>query len=149
MPGTTKSEYLYLRPKKRPNPKQWYVEAPLGINSIRATYNRLCKIAGFTKGNFTNQSGRVSSCARMFGKNKDEQLIVFVSGHCSTVIHNYKLISYELHKDLSDAIQGNSVKNDDQVICETVSKLTTIKSNVNQIWRLMCLKVKQKTLGLH
>ena len=84
-------------------------------------------MTGFTKGNFTNQSGRASSCTRMFGKKKDEQLIASVSGHRSTAIHNYKHISDELCKDLSDAIQGNSVKNDERVVCESVLNPTSIK----------------------
>ena len=107
-------------------------------------YSRLCKIAGFTKGNFTKQSGRASSCTRMFGKKKDEQLIASVSDHCSTAIHNYKHISDELCKDLSDAIQGNSVKNDENVYVNLYQIQLPLKSNVSQIRMAMCFNLKQK-----
>ena len=41
MPKTTKARCLYRRSKQRPLPNQWYIDSPLGINSIRPVINRL------------------------------------------------------------------------------------------------------------
>ena len=48
MPKTMKASCLYLRPL----PNQWYIDSPLGINSIRPVINRLAEMAGLPKGNY-------------------------------------------------------------------------------------------------
>ena len=98
---------LYLRSKRKPSPKQWYINSPLGINAIRPIINDLCKEAGLPKANYRNQSGRTSSGTGMFAKHKDKQLICSVSGHRSTAVRAYKHIPDNLRHSESESIQGS------------------------------------------
>ena len=110
MPDTNKARCLYLRSKRRPTPKQWYIDSPLGINAIRQIINELCEEAGLPKANYRNQSGRATSCTRMLEKNKDGQLICSLSGHRSIAVRSYKHIPDSLRRNASEGIQGELLR---------------------------------------
>ena len=107
---TRKASCLDLRSKCRVMPGQWYIDSPLGINSIQPVINRLAEVAGLPKGNYRNQSGRSTTCTRMFANKQDEQVICHVSGHRSTAVRTYKHVSDDIRRSASESIQGLIVK---------------------------------------
>ncbi len=62
------------------SPKQWYVDKPIGINSLRPVVKSLCSKVGLS-GKFTNHSLRVSTATRLYQKGVDEQTIKQFTGH--------------------------------------------------------------------
>ena len=101
-----KAKCLYLRSKRKPSLKQWYIDSPLRINAIRPMINDLCEEAGLPKASYRNQSRRAFSCIRMFAKHKDEKLICSISRHRSTAVKTYKHIPNNLRCSVSESIQG-------------------------------------------
>ena len=139
MPRTYQAKCLYLRSKRRPMPNQWYIDSPLGINSIKPIINRMAETAGLPKGNYRNQSGRSSTCTRMFANKQDEQVICHVSGHKSTAVRTYKHVTDkstavrtykhvtdDARRAASESIQGSIVKPQNEKNIETQCKVNGV-----------------------
>ena len=52
LPINGKTSELYLQPRRKPSPTQWYEDRCIGINKLRTTVKRLCKLAGIPGNNF-------------------------------------------------------------------------------------------------
>ena len=76
LPSNPKSDalYKYSMVKTRRSAVCWYVNKPVGINSLSKTVSRLMKEGGFC-GQFTNHSLRVSAATRMFQSGIKEQIV--------------------------------------------------------------------------
>ena len=82
--------YLYEKKKWDVNDKVWNDDRCIGINPLRGTVKRLCKLAGFNMKNIHNHSLHSSCCSRLFVAGVDEQLIKEISGHRSNAVRMYK-----------------------------------------------------------
>ena len=56
---------LYLQPRKKFSAEVWYLDRPVGVNTLRYTVREICDKAGFP-GFFSNHSLRSSSATRMY-----------------------------------------------------------------------------------
>ena len=92
LPTMRKTTALYLRPKKFYTPDSWYLDSPVGVNTLANVVRDLCQKAGF-EGLYTNHSLRATSVTRMYTQGIPEKVISEVSGHRSLAIHEYELVS--------------------------------------------------------
>ena len=56
---------LYLQPKKKFTANEWYLDRPVGVNTLRDTIKDICKNADFPSF-YSNHSFRSSSATRMY-----------------------------------------------------------------------------------
>ena len=89
LPEKRTCKAFYLQPRKKYTPTSWYLNRPVGINTLRNVVKDLCDKAGIP-GYFTNHSLRASSCTRMYGNNVEEQVIQEISGHRILAVRSYK-----------------------------------------------------------
>ena len=91
---------------KRPTAKCWFLDYPLGINTITPLVKDLVHSVGVYDGNFKNQSLRATMETHMYDQNQDEQLIQEFTGHHSLCIRRYKHASDAIKRTASRIIQG-------------------------------------------
>ena len=106
--GKTNAFYKKEICDRKRSPKQWYIDKPIGINSLRPVVKSLCSKVGLS-GKFTNHSLRVSAATRLYQKGVDEQTIKQFTGHKSDSVRFYKRSSDKILEDASDVVL--SVKN--------------------------------------
>ena len=92
LPKNRVTEALYLQPRKKFTSKMWYLDKPIGINTLRDTVKKICQQAGLP-GYYTNHSLRSSSATRMYHSGVDEQVIQEITGHRSNAVRAYKRTS--------------------------------------------------------
>ena len=74
---------FYLRPHvKIPIDKPWYINVPVGINTLKSILPKMSEEAG-TSIRYTNHSLRATSTTRLFASNIPEKVIQEKSGHRS------------------------------------------------------------------
>ena len=61
-----------MHARKKPSAKCWYLDYPLGINTITPLVKELVHSVGVTNGNFKNQSLRTTMATRMYDQNQDK-----------------------------------------------------------------------------
>ncbi len=110
LPSNPKSNalYKYSMVKNRRSAACWYVDKPVGINSLSKTVSRLMKEGGFD-GRYTNHSLRVSAATRMFQSGIKEQIVKEKSGHRSDVVRAYKRMNESLLVNAESAVLGSKV----------------------------------------
>ena len=80
---------LYLQPRKKFTERSWFLDKPVGINTLRNVVKKLCEDADIP-GYYTNHSLRSSSATRMYRSGVEEQVIQEITGHRSTAVRSYK-----------------------------------------------------------
>ena len=109
-PGKYKELYLQANSNKRINKGEcWYVDRPIGINTLSETVKHLSKMAGIP-GFRTNHSLR-SSCATLLyndPSNLPEQVIAERTGHKSLAIRSYKHTKKSLKRKVSNILTDPS-----------------------------------------
>jgi hypothetical protein len=101
---------FYLQPLLNWSDSVWYSRKPVGHNKLASTVKRLCTEVGVS-GYKTNHSLRRTAATRLFQAGCDEQLIMDVMGHRSIDgVRQYKEVSHDQRKALSDVIQNPSKK---------------------------------------
>ena len=103
LPLKRKTNALYLRLKANYSPTVWYVDRPVGVNTLQSVVNNVCKEAGLN-GYFTNHSLRATSATRMYQSNLPEQVIQETTGHRSLAIRSYQKTSENQKRKASEAI---------------------------------------------
>ena len=101
--GKTNAFYKKEICNRKRSPKQWYVNKPIGINSLRPVIKSLCSKVGLS-GKFTNHSLCVSAATRLYQKGVDEQTIKQFTGHKSDSIRFYKQSYDKILEDASDVV---------------------------------------------
>ena len=109
---------LYLRCKRKVNPRVWYYDQPYGVNRIKNTVKEICKEAGF-EGKFTNHSLRATCASRMYDQDVPEQVIKEVTGHKSDCVRVYKRTSESIKENASKKVSGETSSNVTKVELET------------------------------
>ena len=90
LPKTRTCTAMYLQPRKKYSPHSWFLNKPVGVNTLRRmSLKELCKTAGLP-GYYTNHSLRSSCATRLYVNDIDEQLIQEVTGHRSLAVRSYK-----------------------------------------------------------
>ncbi len=110
LPSNPKSDalYKYSMVKTRRTAACWYVNKPVGINSLSKTVSRLMKEGGFC-GRFTNHSLCVSAATRMFQSGIEEQIVKEKTGHRSEAVQAYKRTNESLLVNAESAAIGSKV----------------------------------------
>ena len=103
LPTTKCNGILYMHAKKKPSAKCWFLDYPLGINTITPLVKEL---VGVTEGNDRNQSLRATRATLMYNQGQDEQLIHEFMVHKSNSVRRYKLTSDVIKHKASRIIQG-------------------------------------------
>ena len=103
---TQKTQSVYMQAHKKPNAKCWFLDYPLGINTITPLVKELVHSVGVHDGNFKNQWFRATMATRMYDQNQDEQLIQEFMGHRSLCVRRYKHASDAIKRTASHIIQG-------------------------------------------
>ena len=103
LPIKRKSDALYLRPKANFTPNVWYVDIPVGLNTLQSAVKDVCKEAGLSW-YYTNHSLRTTSATRMYQHDCQEQVIQEVTGHCSLAIRGDKKTSNAQKRKASECI---------------------------------------------
>ena len=106
LPKHRNCQALYLQPKKKFTDKMWYLDKPVGVNTLRNVVKTLCEDTGIP-GYYTNHSLRSSSATRMYQSGVDEQLIQEITGHRSLAVQSYKQISQSQRQRASQIISGD------------------------------------------
>ena len=105
-PKDRKSTAFYLTPLKKPKGDIWFMNTPVGHNTLNQTVKRLCQAAGI-EGFKTNHSLRVTNATRLFASGVDEQLIMSRTGHHSVDgVRVYKRIGEEQQQQVSDVLNS-------------------------------------------
>ena len=107
LPQSMSCRKLYLRCKKRMNPRVWYCDQPYGMNKIKNTVKEICKEAGID-GKYTNHSLRATCASCMYDRQVPEQIIKEVTGHKSDCVHVYKRTSEVLKENASKMVSGET-----------------------------------------
>ena len=76
---------LYLCPRKIFTDGAWYMDSPIGINSLRNTVKDLCTEAGL-EGFYSNYLLHSTVATRMYQAGVDEQLVCEITGHHSNSV---------------------------------------------------------------
>ena len=105
LPTKRKCKAFYLQPKKHYKEGEWYLDRPVGANTLREVVATVCDKAGF-KGYFTNHSLRSSSATRMYHSGIDEQIIQEITGHRSNAVQSYKRTSDDQKRLASQIVSG-------------------------------------------
>ena len=71
-----------MQPKKKFTPNCWYLDQPVGVNTLHEVVKSVC-IKASMDGFYTNHSLRSSSATRMYHGGIDEQIIQEITGHRS------------------------------------------------------------------
>ena len=80
---------LYLQPRKKFNSTVWFLDRPVGINTLRDTVKGIYNKAGFP-GFYSNHSLLSTSATRMYRGGVKEQVIQEITGHRSLAVCSYK-----------------------------------------------------------
>ena len=80
---------LYLCSKKLYTPADWYLNVPVGVNTLTGVVKNLCKKAGI-QGKFTNHSLHAMCATHLYQGGFDEQIVTEFTGHQSLAVHSYK-----------------------------------------------------------
>ena len=104
-------KYISLLPTTRKNRKKaigkvWFLDYPLGINTVTPLVKELVHSVGVTNGNFKDQSLRAMMATCMYDGNEDEQLIQEIMRRQSNCIRRYKHASDRIKHQASHIIQG-------------------------------------------
>ena len=105
LPKDCKCKSLYLQPKKKYSKDDWYLDRPVGVNTLRKVVKEICEKGGID-GYFTNHSLRSSSATRMYQGGVDEQVIQEVTGHRSLAVRSYKRTCNEQKCRASQIVSG-------------------------------------------
>ena len=95
-----------MHAKKKPSAKCWYLDYPLGINTITPLVKELVHSVGVTDGNYRNQSLCATMATHMYNQGQDEELIQEFTGHMSNSVRRYKHASDAIKRKASRIIQG-------------------------------------------
>ena len=82
LPATPKAFYLRPREKVPPGDEPWYINVPVGINTLQKMLPNMSDQAG-TSVRYTNHSLRATSASRLFANNIPENVIQERTGHHS------------------------------------------------------------------
>ena len=106
LPKNRKCPSMYLQAKKKKySANEWYLDRPVGVNTLREVVKTICSDAG-VGGYFTNHSLRSSSATRMYQGCVDEQVIQEITGHRSLAVRSYKRTSDDQKRKASQIISG-------------------------------------------
>ena len=103
LPETRTCKAFYLQLKKKFSPTSWYLNRPVGVNTLCNVIKDMCQKCGIV-GYFTNHSLRASSCTQMYGNNVEEQVIQEISGHRSLAVRSYKRTGESQRRNASRCI---------------------------------------------
>ena len=80
----SESKAFYLRPLEKvpSDDRSWYVNVPVGVNTLQSIIPKMCEKAG-TSVRYTNHSLRATSASRLFASNIPEKVIQETTGHRS------------------------------------------------------------------
>ena len=106
LPKNCVNECLYLQPRKKFSNDNWYLDRPVGVNTLAETVKNLCQKAGLP-GYYTNHSLRGTSATRMYHCGIEEQVITEVTGHRSNAVRSYKRTSEVQRQIASQVISGD------------------------------------------
>ena len=105
LPQNRKCQAFYLQAKKNYKQGQWYLDRPVGANTLREVVSNVCEKAAFP-GYFTNHSLRSTSATHMYHCGIDEQIIQEITGHRSQAVRSYKRTSDEQKCYASQIVSG-------------------------------------------
>ena len=108
LPENRTCQSLYLQPKKKFTPNNWYLDRPVGVNKLQSVVRDVCGKAGLP-GHYTNHSLQATAATRLYHSNFDEQIIQEVTGHRSIAVREYKRTSSSQLKRASNCIMGDEV----------------------------------------
>ena len=74
---------FYLCPLDKIPVKPWFINMPVGINTLNNVVSKVCKSLDVTLPNYTNHSLRATAASRMFEKGVPEKIIAERTGHRS------------------------------------------------------------------
>ena len=106
LPKSDVCKALYLQPKKNFTPNCWYLDRPVGVNTLREVVKNVC-IKASMDGFYTNHSLRSSAATRMYRGGIEEQIIQEITGHRSNCVHSYKRTSEAQRRRASQVISGD------------------------------------------
>ena len=92
LPKVRNCEAFYLQPKHKYTLKSWYLDRPVGVNSLQTVIKDMCKKAQLP-GYYTNHSLRANCATRMYQNDVEEQVIQEITGHRSLAVRSYKCTS--------------------------------------------------------
>ena len=94
---------LYLHPHKVFTEGAWYMDSPMGINSLHNIVKDLCTEAGL-EGFYSNHSLHSMAVTRLYQVGIDEQLVCEITGHRSNYVCLYKRTSNDQKRCASQVI---------------------------------------------
>ena len=109
LPKTSKSKALYLQPKRKFSSDCWYLDKPVGINTLHKAVKTMCDRASIDS-YFTNHSLRSSSATRLYTNGIDEQVIQEITGHRSLAVRSYKRTCEAQKRKASQIVSGGVKK---------------------------------------
>ncbi|XP_067664653.1 zinc finger MYM-type protein 2-like [Haliotis asinina] len=109
LPSSTRANAFYFTPMKKPKDGKWYLESPMGHNTIQTTVKRICAEAGI-EGRKTNHSLRCTAATRLYEANISEQQICEQTGHKSEAVRVYKRTSDQQQAMASDVLSCSAPK---------------------------------------
>ena len=107
---------FYLRPLiNTPEPgKAWYVNVPVGINTLRVMMTKMSEKGCLTT-KYTNHSLRATSTSRLFASNVPEKLIQEKSGHRSLAgLRAYERTTQQQEQSMTKILDSSQLKFNDE-----------------------------------
>ena len=78
--------------------KPWFVNVPVGINTLNNVVSKVCKSVDVTFRNYTNHSLRATAASRMFKKGVPEKIIAERMGHLMDCVHTKGAVRSKLRQ---------------------------------------------------
>ena len=103
LPKNRTCNALYLQPRKKFSPKSWFLNKPVGVNTLQSVVKNMCEKGGLP-GYYTNHSLRASAATRMYCNEIEEQVIQEITGHRSLAVRSYKRTCDLQRKSASNSI---------------------------------------------
>ena len=94
---------FYMQPWKKFFGKAWYINRPVGVNTLHDVVKTMCGDANLP-GFYSNHSLRSTACTKLYHNNIDEQIIQEISGHRSLAVRSYKHTSDQQRKLASNCL---------------------------------------------
>lgn len=145
-PNPCSTNALFLQPVANYTESKWYLNTPVGHNTLDSTIKNLMEAAGEDDENFTNQSGRRTAVTRIMDSTGDKELAKKISGHRSDCVITYNHVSNKRLKLASNILTG-SVQQENSISMSTHSATTGTGKNmmmeIAEACRIMDAKPKK------
>lgn len=110
-PSNDTSGAFFLQAHPKFSEKIWYLNSPIGHNTLKAMIKNLMDAAGEDSAHYSNHSGRRSAVCRIIEATGSKEIAKKITGHRSDCINGYNVIPEKTMKMTSEILTNSTATN--------------------------------------